>query len=68
MVSRAIEQRRLLPYIPPVDEQVATMPAELVLVRGAERPDPLPEELLRASVIDSHAQAEALIRAGDIGS
>jgi hypothetical protein len=67
MVTRAKEQRQLLAYVPAVRDQLAVMPAESLLVRSAERPDPLPEEMLRACASDGHPPAHELVRAGEIG-
>src|SRR5205807_2266285 len=40
---------RFMPYVPPVDDQVAALPAEEVLVRGSAEPTDPSKELLRAA-------------------
>lgn len=54
-----------IPYVPPVAEQVAALPAEEILVRGADPPVAMPEELLRAAQIGPTEPPDELLRAED---
>lgn len=49
-----------LPYVPPVREQIAALPAEEVLLRGADVPSPTSDGLLRASRNTDSAGEELL--------
>jgi len=51
---------RAVPHVPPVREQIASLPANEILVRSSAEPAALPEELLRAA--QSGAGVEALLR------
>jgi hypothetical protein len=50
-------------FVPPVHEQIAVLPAEVILLRGSEQPAPTPEELLRAARVGSETAKEELLRA-----
>ena len=52
-----------IPYVPPVREQIAALPAEAILVRGSDRPSATSEELLRAATSREANPAEELLRA-----
>lgn len=54
---------RSIPYVPPVAEQIANLPAEEILVRGAEEPTVTPEELLRATCAAAEVSSDELLRA-----
>lgn len=43
------KQSRFMPYVPPVPDQIAALPAEEVLLRGSDPPSAAPDELLRAA-------------------
>ena len=55
---------RLTAYVPPVHEQIAALPAEEVLVRGAEHPEAVASELLRPTNEVSNSATEELLRPG----
>jgi hypothetical protein len=57
----ALDDARFSPRVPPVAEQIAALPAEEVLVRGADVPAPV--ELLRAAHEHTAVPAEELLRA-----
>ena len=63
MRRNALKEARRLVYVPPVAEQVAALPAEEILVRGSERPDAAPPELLRAAHSGNIEDANELLRA-----
>lgn len=52
-----------VPYVPPVREQIAALPAEQILVRGTNGAAATPEELLRAVHNETTTPAEDLLRA-----
>jgi hypothetical protein len=56
------EARTKLPYVPPVAEQLAALPAEEVLVRASDEPTATPDELLRAASAGVETQADELLR------
>ncbi len=56
---RKLEEIRVVPYVPPVN--LSTLPAEEVLVRGAEQPTAPNGTLLRATVKCEGAKAEELL-------
>lgn len=43
------EAAKSIPYVPPVHEQLAALPADEVLLRGSRQPAAAPDELLRAA-------------------
>ena len=50
-------------YVPPVREQVAALPADAILVRGANQPAAAPGDLLRAAQAGSKTEvAQELLR------
>ena len=51
-----------IPYVPPVAEQIAALPAEDILVRGSDRPAATPEELLRAVKVEGETERSKLVR------
>lgn len=55
--SRALQQSRSLPHVPPVREQISGLRAEQVLVRGSEPPAVSDAHLLRPAG-DSNANEE----------
>ena len=60
-----VRKLQSLPYVPPVHEQLTSLPAE-VLLRSSDEPGATPEELLRAARPGAADPAEELLRAGDI--
>ena len=50
------------PYVPPVREQIATLPPDEVLLRGSDQPAATPDELLRATQVTQQTTAEELLR------
>ncbi len=58
----AAKKARSIPYVPPVREQIAALPAEQILVRGSEEPDVLPQDMLRAALLESEKPEEELLR------
>jgi hypothetical protein len=59
------EAAEAIPYVPPVAEQVAALPAKEVLVRGAHQPLDSTDELLRAATPHAAVDAAELLRAND---
>ena len=55
---------RRFPYVPPVAEQFATLPAEAILVRGSDQLSAAPEELVRAAVYSDETSASELFARG----
>ena len=62
-VRIAHKQSAALPFVPPVDEQIAALPAVEILVRGSEPPAAQPEELLRAAQRGVETDPTELLRA-----
>lgn len=54
---------KAIPYVPPVAEQLAALPAEDILVRGSDQPPAAPGELLRAASGTEETKAAELVRA-----
>ena len=54
-----------IPYVPPVAEQTAALPAEDILLRGSDRPAANPAELLRAAHAGMAGPAGELLRSTD---
>lgn len=52
-----------LAYVPPVEEQIAALPVEEVLVRGADGPEATSSELLRPARSDPNPEGAELLRA-----
>jgi hypothetical protein len=52
-----------IPYVPPVNQQIAALPADAVLVRGSDEPPTSSDELLRAAREGADAEAAELLRA-----
>ena len=52
-----------IPYVPPVHEQIAALPAEDILLRGSDHLEALPGELLRAAQAGTETASEELLRA-----
>lgn len=52
-----------VPYVPPVSEQLAALPAEEILLRGSQASPASPQELLRPAG-KQETPAEELLRAG----
>jgi hypothetical protein len=50
------------PYVPPVAEQIAALPADEVLLRGSDQPEATPGELLRAAREGTETGPEELLR------
>jgi len=63
LCKHCVNSVRALPYVPPVAEQVAKLPADAVLVRGSDRPSATPEELLRVASESNSRAGEELLRA-----
>jgi hypothetical protein len=53
---------KAIPYVPPVREQIAALPADEVLLRGSDPPVARPDELLRAARQGTQTGAEELMR------
>lgn len=49
-------------YVPPVEEQLANLPLEDVLLRGSDQPVATPAELLRAARPGMKTEVEELLR------
>jgi hypothetical protein len=64
----SIKEVRALPYVPPVQEHLAALPAEEVLLRGAEQPAAAPEQLLRAAHKGDRTETAELLRAASGGA
>jgi len=60
--KRISEKRKSIPYVPPVAEQIAALPAENILLRGSNQPATAVGELLRAAKAGSDTEAEELPR------
>ena len=54
-----------IPFVPPVVEKLKTLPADEVLLRGAEQPAVPPDELLRAATVGGTTPGVELLRAAD---
>ena len=52
-----------LPYVPPLSEELAALPADEILLRGSDEPAATPGELLRAAQAGAADSAEELLRA-----
>ena len=63
MMRKSARRMDTLPYVPPVAEQIADLPAEDILVRGSNQPAAASGELLRAAREGAEAEAEELLRA-----
>ena len=57
------KRAKSLPYVPPVAEQLANLPADEVLLRGSDQPSAAPDELLRAAHEGTDTPADQLLRA-----
>lgn len=55
-----VKESIALPYVPPVREDIGSLPAEEILVRGSEQPAAAPEEMLRAAESGAIAPEELL--------
>lgn len=60
--QRNASHAKALPYVPPVREQLAALPAEAILVRGSDEPPTAPEEMLRAAHPGAAAPEQELLR------
>jgi hypothetical protein len=60
--DKAKKIARAIPYVPPVSEQIAALPAEAILVRGSDDPVTPFEELLRSTPPMAAEQDEDLLR------
>jgi len=62
--SSCFKELSMMPYVPPVAEQIAALPAEAILVRGSDQPASAPSELLRAARAgETTDEAGELVRA-----
>jgi hypothetical protein len=59
-----LAKAKALPYVPPAHGQIATLPADEVLLRGSNQPVAAPDDLLRAAQAGAVESAEELLRAG----
>jgi len=59
--KKGIAESRRLPYVPPLNPD--TLPAEEVLVRGAEEPPIVPSEVLLRATNERETPKEELLRA-----
>ena len=57
-----VRKARMIPYVPPVREQLAALPADKILVRGSDQPAAAPGELLRAARTGAETEAGELLR------
>jgi len=64
-VDLAERKERRFPYVPPVAEQIAALPAEDILLRGSDQPAATTDELLRAAQAGTTHEAVELLRPGD---
>jgi len=64
-VDLADRKDRRFPYVPPVAEQIAALPADEILVRGSAQPASTAEELLRAAQRGTAEPVEELLKADD---
>ena len=44
-----VKKARAIPYVPPVAEQISSLPSDEILLRGSDQPAATPEQLLRAA-------------------
>lgn len=65
-IFRTAEWEKSISYVPPVREQLPTLPAEEVLLRGSQTSPAAPEQLLRAAGSEQ-TPAEELLRAAPDG-
>jgi hypothetical protein len=63
--SFTFKKTKSLPYVPPVDEQIAALRAEEILLRASDEPSATPDELLRAASSAIAEPAEELLRADE---
>lgn len=68
MTCRTANEAKSIPYVPPVAEQIAALPAEEILVRGSEQPAAPSGELLRAARAGIDTEPTELLRADLRGS
>jgi hypothetical protein len=57
-----------IPYVPPLAEQLAALPAEDILLRGADQPTATPDELLRAVREGTETESGELLRPTESGT
>ena len=57
------KRAKTMPYVPPVADQIAALPAEDILVRGSGQPAAASGELLRAAQVGGTSDATELLRA-----
>jgi hypothetical protein len=58
-----MDEAKDLPYVPPVAEQLAALPANEILLRRSERPIVQRDEFLRAAQAGSTTVTKELLRA-----
>lgn len=58
---KAADSVPAVPFVPPVAEQIAALPAEEVLLRGSDSPIALPGELVRAAQAAATASRDELL-------
>ena len=68
MVSVAADDSRSRAYVPPVREQIAALPAEEVLLRGADQPVAATEDLVRPVQAVMETDADELLRSVEGGT
>lgn len=61
--QREARRARSIPYVPPVREQIAALPADEILVRGSDQPAAGQEELLRPGKYSYDVSSDELLRA-----
>ena len=60
---KAHDEAKVIPFVPPVAEQIANLPADEVLLRGSDQPASVPGELLRAAQEGTEIGPDELLRA-----
>jgi hypothetical protein len=63
VARHCVKKATAIPYVPPVREQLAWLPADEVLLRGSDEPAATADELLRAAAHATETPAEELLRA-----
>jgi hypothetical protein len=61
LLRYSAQKSETLQYVPPAHEQVLTLPAAKVLVRGSDQPAATPDELLRAAHSGTETTSDDLL-------
>jgi hypothetical protein len=62
LYNRLDQTARFIPYVPPVQDQIAALPADEILLRGSNQPAASKDELLRADQRIQQSTADELLR------